>query len=283
MDNTENMNLHYLFNVRYYKTLNTINIDNFENNNKNKKRKFSNEHEKNVNVCNKSLINAKTTIPELSNDLCDYYFELKTTYPGLLIGLGYTHDAGSSKEEIQLGFNLDYVTGLPIIPGSTIKGVLRSAFSNYPEYILYLLKEFGTNNIGKEQIKEIENEIFGDRNGNTINSTIKDVFYDAIIIGKDNKDNKDNKDDKDIPFLGLENITPHKASDKKYNGLTEPTPLLLLKVIPNIIFLFRFQLTDKGLLNPDTKLKLFKRILLDMGLGSKTNTGFGVLEEVKKG
>ncbi|NLD50275.1 MAG: type III-B CRISPR module RAMP protein Cmr6, partial [Clostridiaceae bacterium] len=106
-------------------------------------------------------------------------------------------------------------------------------------------------------------------NGDKENTAMRDVFYDAVIVkaGKENR------------LLGLENITPHKTSETEYNGLTEPNPLTLLKVIPNVVFLFRFRLTDK-VLNTDTKLNLFNQILIDMGVGAKTNTGFGVLEEV---
>jgi CRISPR-associated protein Cmr6 len=52
-------------------------------------------------------------------------FVLQTQYPGLLVGLGYPH-YGEVDEAIKLGFSLDYVSGLPVIPSSTVKGVLRS-------------------------------------------------------------------------------------------------------------------------------------------------------------
>lgn len=248
------MNLHYLFNVEYYKKL----YD---------KEPKPKEQEEHVKDCNKKLIDAKLQ-SEIYSDFNQHSFKLKTAYPGLLIGLGYPHETGKNKEEIKLGFTLDYVTGLPVIPGSTIKGVLRSAFSNHPEYVLDLLQNIENIERG-QQIKNIENEIFGDRKGDEENSVMRDVFYDAVIVkaGKENR------------LLGLENITPHKASEIQYTGLIEPNPLTLLKVIPNVVFLFRFQLTDKGL-NIDTKLNLFKQILIDMGVGAKTNTGFGVLEEV---
>lgn len=249
--NLNDMNLHYLFNVEYYKGLYDTEI----------------KQENTINRCNNQLIAKKLQPSEIDSDLNRHSFKLKTAYPGLLIGLGYPHETGK-QEEIKLGFTLDYVTGLPVIPGSTVKGVLRSAFSNHPEYILDLLQNIGMENIGN--IKDIENEIFGDSKGDKENTAMRDVFYDAVIVkaGKENR------------LLGLENITPHKASKTEYNGLIEPIPLTLLKVIPNVVFLFRFRLTDK-VLNTDTKLNLFKQILIDMGVGAKTNTGFGVLEEVQ--
>jgi CRISPR-associated protein Cmr6 len=203
------MNLHYLFNVKYYKGLYDTEI----------------KQENNINRCNNQLIAKKLQPSEIDSDLNRHSFKLKTAYPGLLIGLGYPHETGK-QEEIKLGFTLDYVTGLPVIPGSTVKGVLRSAFSNHPEYILDLLQNIGMENIGN--IKDIENEIFGDSKGDKENTAMRDVFYDAVIVkaGKENR------------LLGLENITPHKTSETEYNGLTEPNPLTLLKVIPNVVFLF---------------------------------------------
>lgn len=249
------MNPHYLFNVEYYKGLYNTKID----------------QEKHVKKCNNSLIDPQEFQPsEKIYKFSKHSFKLKTAYPGLLIGLGHPHET-ANKQEIKLGFTLDYVTGLPVIPGSTIKGILRSAFSNHPEYILDLLQNIGIGNIeNTEQIMNMENEIFGDRNGDNANTAMRDVFYDAVIV-------KAGKEDR---LLGLENITPHKAFKPEYNGLTEPNPLTLLKVIPNVVFLFRFQLTDDGL-PIDIKLNIFKQIFMDMGVGAKTNTGFGVLEEVQ--
>ena len=54
-------------------------------------------------------------------------FELYTAYPGVLIGTGNPHEI-SMENAIKCGFSFDYVTGLPYIPGSSIKGMLRSYF-----------------------------------------------------------------------------------------------------------------------------------------------------------
>lgn len=56
-------------------------------------------------------------------------FELKTT-SGLLIGIGYTHETGIAGE-IKIGFFFDHTNGLPTIPGSSIKGLLRSVFPGF--------------------------------------------------------------------------------------------------------------------------------------------------------
>ena len=68
-----------------------------------------------------------TQIPFTDASKGYYSFVLKTTYPGLLLGLGYPHGAEKGSDAaVKLGFSLDYVSGLPVIPGSTVKGTLRS-------------------------------------------------------------------------------------------------------------------------------------------------------------
>ena len=58
-------------------------------------------------------------------------FLMTVCYPGLLVGIGNAHNAGVSSEEIAVGFSFDYVTGQPYVPGSTVKGVLRSHFKTH--------------------------------------------------------------------------------------------------------------------------------------------------------
>jgi len=249
------MNLNYLFNVDYYS-------------------EFTYSYFKS---CNHQIANQKWQVSDLEPIyFTEYSFPLKTIYPGLLIGLGNAHSAGTdfisgdskSGTEIKLGFTLDFVTGLPVIPGSTIKGVLRSAFKNFPEYIAEKLC------FEEKKIKDIENDIFGKDDMGKV------IFFDAIPI----KPNKDGR------LLGLESITPHNKpydADKsdggeeyQMNGLKNPIPLTMLKVIPGVSFLFRFgfdSFNDVNISNEQLK-NAFKSILIDLGIGAKTNVGFGVLE-----
>ncbi|MEZ4966913.1 MAG: RAMP superfamily CRISPR-associated protein [Saprospiraceae bacterium] len=67
----------------------------------------------------------KELLPPLGKT--EHSFRLKTTYPGLLIGSGYQHETGA-EGELKLGFFFDHTSGLPVIPGSSVKGVLRSVF-----------------------------------------------------------------------------------------------------------------------------------------------------------
>jgi CRISPR type III-B/RAMP module RAMP protein Cmr6 len=109
-----------------------------------------------------------------------------------------------------------------------------------------------------ELLESLKNEIFGNQEGEG-----KDVFYDAWIDISKTPTNK---------FLAKDFITPHT------NPLKNPTPLQFLKVLPRIGFNFQFSLND-GILNSTQKELLFKKILLTIGIGAKTNVGYGQFTE----
>ena len=196
-------------------------------------------------------------------------FSLETIYPGLMIGTGNPHDL-KSKGSIYSGFSFDYVTGLPYIPGSSVKGVLKSVFPRKEdakddinqqkmEYIKSLLKpELSDEELSDEEIYGLKDNIFED----------DDVFLDAYPTSK----NKTKQQ-----CLALEFITPHSDIIKN------PIPINCLKVKPGISFEFGFylkdcQLSDGLQITVKEKIELFKTILTDVGIGAKTNVGFGQLE-----
>ncbi len=78
---------------------------------------------------NTQMINGKTFFEHFSIPFAKG-FRLTTTYPGLIIGAGYSHYAINEGEDsdYQLGFFFDHTLGVPIIPGSSIKGVLKNVF-----------------------------------------------------------------------------------------------------------------------------------------------------------
>ena len=195
------------------------------------------------------IIEKKITLQK-NTPLGNTHFQAATTYPGLILGSGYTHELPSLVGQAILGFDFDYTTGLPIIRGSSIKGALRSAFKHW-EYITSIssLKT-------QEEVKELETEIFEG----------KDIFFDATIIKTDSK----NK------ILADDYLAPH--SD---NPLKNPVPLRFIKIAPNVTFRFDFELHD-GLISKKAKSKLFQTILEDLGLGAKTNVGYGKFINIKE-
>jgi CRISPR-associated protein Cmr6 len=196
---------------------------------------------KNEDIVNKKLLNIIAQSPKIeeSQALGNVYFNATTTYPGLLLGSGNAHELPDIKGQAILGFHFDYTSGLPLIQGSSVKGVLRSAFK-HEQYIEELVSHKSIN------IKALEKEIFD--NG--------DIFFDATItkaLGR---------------ILGDDYITPHKEQ------LKNPIPLRFIKVMPNVTFKFDFWLHE-GMLSIDEKAILFAQILSDLGIGAKTNVGYG--------
>lgn len=246
-------NLNYLFNTKYYDDVLKKGTDDLECYNR---------------LFTQSINYLQGDNLKLPSEQCS---ELKTVYPGLLLGLGYAHEiAGDekgvilskevAKQEIKLGFTLDYVTGLPIIPGSTVKGVLRSALRSALQ---------STHELDEKKLLEI----FGKENGSSGNDEQgKVIFYDAIPV----------KADPNKKLFGLEYITPHYQEDDKFHGeFTNPIPLRLLKVLPEVTYLFRFGFDkwDDKTVSKEELHKQFKDILTIFGIGAKTNVGFGQLKD----
>jgi len=267
-------NLNYLFNVEYYQVigLNDRGVGYSEDE--------KSEHYRNCNLrlTKQDFQNSSTSLPFSDSENS---FVLEVSYPGLLVGLGYMHEIGkdnkeqdkdkSLEEAVKLGISLDYVSGLPMIPGSSVKGTLRSAFISLPGYVIELLEQLGIEGIDKSALQSIEREVFGSRNS-TGTQRGQDTFFDAIPVGAD----------KQGYLLNLEHITPHFDPNDKLSraGLKNPRPLRLIKIRPGVKMLFRFHLTD-GCISATAKRNLFKAILMQLGAGAKTNVGFGVLKETK--
>lgn len=186
---------------------------------------------------------------------------LKTTYPGLLVGLGNLHSSQQSRDEIKTGFMLDYTTGLPVIPGSSVKGMLRSCFA-YPQVIREMLGKPCTD----QEIHQLEAAIFEGCDGPG------DIFFDAFPDGDTER------------LLDIDFITPHKSPFKN------PVPIRFLRIVPDVTIRFHFRLVDTELLSEgkpltlsvEEKKQLFRNLLLAFGIGAKTNTGYGVLREIEQ-
>lgn len=82
----------------------------------------------------------------------------------------------------------------------------------------------------------------------------------------------DNKVNNESVYLASDFITPHKS-------LKNPNPISFVKIKPGIGFKFHFLLKDGHNMSAEDKCYLFKRLILDLGVGAKTNIGYGKFEE----
>lgn len=210
---------------------------------------------------------------------------LKVIYPGLVVGSGYMHSIKGETENFDFGFFFDHTTGMPVIPGSSIKGVLRSYFrmlslpklkQNNDSYIYPkrdmaiamlgdMLTQIGASDMANlESIVQIEKEIFDgiDSGGDHIPMALRDKFYDAFIVSGSEGGQ----------IFADDSITPHKEP------LKEPVPNRMLKVRSGVQFGFGFDLHD-GVLTVAQKEQLFFLLLQFGGVGAKTNVGYGQFEE----
>ncbi|MEN4045381.1 type III-B CRISPR module RAMP protein Cmr6 [Sulfurimonas sp. NWX367] len=222
-------NIGWLFYKEYFKDINYADISDA----------------KNESLIQQKVDNIIKQKPELESKdfLGNIHFTATTTYPGLLLGSGNAHELPSIKGQAILGFSFDYTTGLPVIAGSSVKGVLRSIFK-HKEYIQELLEDKTVD------IEALEREIF----------TNGDIFFDATV----------SKSGRNL--LGDDFLTPHDE-----NGLKNPIPLRFIKVMPGVTFTFEFKLKD-GIITKEQKALLFANILADRGIGAKTNVGYGQFE-----
>lgn len=240
----ENLNL--LFNKRYYSNLGTSSFA------------------ADVKSINEKIANAEFKEEDyIKSEVANQRFIMKTCYPGLLIGIGNPHGVGKKLvqnsecvDDINCGFSFDYVTGQPYIPGSSVKGVLRSHFKEHQQAVANVLKNNDVE-CDTEFVKALEKEIFD----------YNDVFLDAVIYDGDKHGN----------IVGFDYITPHESP------LKDPIPIHIIKLLPDVKIEFRFRLSDhivgdKTITGGELE-QIFLELLALFGIGAKTNVGYGVLEK----
>ena len=208
-------------------------------------------------------------LPALGNT----QIKLTTTYPGLLLGTGYPHETGAYAELI-LGMSFDFTTGLPVIPGSSVKGIIRSAFDEkaYPDYVRSLLASDDICGALPEgfQLARLEEEIFGPAAAASHDYDLRlptqDIFYDAVPLMAESFASE---------IFGVDTITPHTQGE-----FIDPVPLPFLKVMPGVTYRFDFEARHSTVLKSltaDKKSILYQCILEDLGIGAKSNVGYGHL------
>jgi CRISPR-associated protein Cmr6 len=256
---TYNHNIGLKYNKLYYKDDKGKLIQKYDKNSKEKRSEINKELLESK-ITNNNILVSKEE--KLKDNLS--IINLKTTYPGLIIGSGYLHEA-ICDEDFKIGFFFDYTSGMPVIPASSVKGVLRSVFPNddededITEGKIILIKEILSSMDIEDNdiIKELEEEIF---EGKSEKCSKRDIFFDAEIVSELEK-----------KFLDVDYITPH-GDDK----LKNPNPIKFLKIAPNVTIRFSLLLND-GIITAEQKKEFFKEILLIIGIGAKTNVGYGRL------
>lgn len=239
-------NLHKLYYKDYYS-----NINNWE--------KGDKDTEIEVMKKNALLTNSHLFIINRNPALHKHFFQLNILYPGLVTGVGIDHETTIIDGELKLGMHFDWTYGMPVIYGSSVKGLLRSYF-----------EDFYSPKADQPPLKDVFIDIF-EGSGKSIYN--RDVFFDAVIV----------KADKKGRILCTDSITPHGE-----NPLQNPIPLPFLKIAPGCQIEFRFKLVDTKItkegreliLKSQDKLDLFKEILTTVGIGAKTNVGYGQLKPV---
>ncbi len=201
------------------------------------------------------------------NDAADatHGFQLEVAYPGLITGIGINHNIKGIESEFKLGMHFDYTTGMPVIYGSTVKGVLKSYIKHY---------DIADNSGLEIDNLDLEKEIFEglkriDNGGSNIpvkdriyepmSIYDRDIFFDAVIVEGVGRGK----------FLASDTICPHTDGPLK-----NPKPVNFLKIAPGVTIEFRFKLHN-GIIDTIQKKALFEEILRDWGIGAKTNVGYG--------
>jgi CRISPR-associated protein Cmr6 len=197
-------------------------------------------------------------------------FRLKVLYPGLVVGTGYPHSLKNAKDNFDFGFFFDHLTGMPIIPGSSVKGVLRSYFrllsdDKKRDTVIAMFRAFHDKLDNLKTLKTLEAEIF--EGTGAANPYLRDIFYDAVLVGASQTYN-------DKVFAD-DSITPHE------DPLKDPVPNRMLKAAPGTQFAFRFDLKDGTVLKANEKCDLFKHLLLLGGAGAKTAVGYGQFDDAE--
>lgn len=239
-------NLNLLFHKEYYQAIGT--------------KAFNDDVKKHNSDILSAVFTEKDYVP---SEIAKQTFILATQYPGLLIGTGNPHgagDLGGSDEDVNIGFSFDYVSGQPYIPGSSVKGLLRSFFKYYPDRVNpveEILRGKGFDDIRKDDVAALEQAVFDNA----------DTFLDAVVYDGNEYGQ----------LMGFDYITPHK------NPVANPIPIRIIKVLPDVRFEFRFVLSDKKIkdkvLTADALKELLKELLILFGAGAKTNVGYGVLTD----
>lgn len=186
----------------------------------------------------------------------------------LIIGIGETHPS-----ETSLIFN--YNLGIPYIPASSIRGIIRFA------YTLDLLKNIPSDKLKSDKDKNIY--YFDDEDSWTkialYFGTMKErgsvLFLDSYPIN--------------VPELKVDIMNPHYgkyySENKAPADYLLPKPIKFLVVQEGVKFIFHFIITNEAsvkVIKGNLKNSLY-RALFKEGIGAKTALGYGRFEILSEG
>ena len=238
---------------QYYKDyFNGLDFSYLQNNGQTPDRIKGEIKRRNTALCERNLLEKISRVECVKGEQC---FKLEILYPGLVTGIGINHEA-KIEGEFKLGVHFDWTYGMPVVYGSSVKGVLRAWF-----------KEFYKPNADQPSVEKAFDSIFdGKENGKFKSIYDRDIFFDAVIVK-----------DSEGRILASDSITPHGD-----NPLKNPTPLTFLKIASGCEMEFRFKLVnsviDGKTFTAEQKRTLFEEILKTVGVGAKTNVGYGQLK-----
>lgn len=107
----------------------------------------------------------------------------------------------------------------------------------------------------------------------------RDIFFDGFIVSTNHPAINRSAYQNPKPFIGDDYITLHQNRKKpEMSPFTNPIPLMFLKILPEVTIQFQFDVKN-GLLTKEQKEELFRRLLLDFGIGAKTNVGYGQFDD----
>lgn len=210
-------------------------------------------------------------------EVADSVLSLKTT-SRFICGTGYS-------SPIEWGFNFDWTTGAPLLPGSSFKGALLS----YLEFIKQSPVEDDEKWKKNDSIKLLDSdtkwgkeeilEVFGPQGKEAEKHIGGVIFYDVYA-----------SDGNDKPFE-VDVITPHykkwyEGSRSVPDDTENPVPIPFLTVKPGVTFNFCYKIQPypgaEFQRDAETLKRRIDELILECGrnygFGAKTSSGYGYFE-----
>jgi len=174
-----------------------------------------------------------------------------TLASSLAVGLG-------NESPLEVGLTVDHTYGMPFIPGSAIKGMCRRG----------ALKLREENKIDEQQFIAL----FGGEK-----SVSAFVFWDAWYNPESPNDARGKPFHRDV--ITVHHLKYYQGGDAWPTDFDDPTPVPFLVVRPGARFLFAISSPNNSW--GDFAKHLLEWCLQNLGIGGKTNAGYGYFEENK--